>query len=122
MEQINLNLIPNGIPATCHISQYDNSSRKIRFRLFNGVDPYLLSDTETISLNIRKHNGESLTFDIDNVSQDYIELAIENGMSDISGESICKFNIKDLNFNIGSFNFKMRVEADPYNGKDRGGE
>lgn len=118
MEQINLNLIPNGIPAVCHVSQYDNSGRKIRFRLFNGSDPYVLSDTETISLHIRKSNGENLIFDITNTSPDYIELEIASEMSDVSGESICKFNIENSNISIGSFNFKMRVEPDPYDGGD----
>ena len=117
MEQINLNLIPNGIPAVCHVSQYDNTGRKIRFRLFNGSDPYVLSDTETISLHIRKSNGEVLIFDIANTSSDYIDLEIASEMSDVSGESICKFYIENSNINIGSFNFKMRVEPDAFDGK-----
>lgn len=117
MEQINLNLIPNGIPAVCHVSQYDNTGRKIRFRLFNGSDPYVLSDTETIKLHIRKSNGEILIFDIANTSSDYIDLEIASEMSDVSGESICKFYIENSNISIGSFNFKMRVEPDAFDGK-----
>lgn len=116
MEQINLNLIPNGILAVCHVSQYDNTGRKIRFHLFNGSDTYALSGTETITLRIRKTNGEILTFDISNTASDYIELTVLQQMSDVSGVSVCEFRLTDSGLDIGSFNFKMKVEPDAFDG------
>lgn len=116
MEQINLNLIPNGILAVCHVSQYDNTGRKIRFHLFNGSDTYALSGTETITLRIRKTNGEILIFDIPNTASDYIELTVLQQMTDVSGDSICEFRLTDSGLDIGSFNFKMKIEPDAFDG------
>lgn len=116
MEQINLNLIPNGILAVCHVSQYDNTGRKIRFHLFNGSDTYALSGTETITLRIRKTNGEILIFDIPNTASDYIELTVLQQMTDVSGVSVCEFRLTDSGLDIGSFNFKMKIEPDAFDG------
>lgn len=116
MEQINLNLIPNGILAVCHVSQYDNTGRKIRFHLFNGSDTYALSGTETITLRIRKTNGEILIFDIPNTASDYIDLTVLQQMTDVSGDSVCEFRLTDSGLDIGSFNFKMKIEPDAFDG------
>lgn len=116
MEQINLNLIPNGILAVCHVSQYDNTGRKIRFHLFNGSDTYALSGTETITLRIRKTNGEILIFDIANTASNYIELTVLQQMTDVSGDSVCEFRLTDSGLDIGSFNFKMKIEPDAFDG------
>lgn len=116
MEQINLNLIPNGILAVCHVSQYDNTGRKIRFHLFNGSDTYALSGTETITLRIRKTNGEILIFDIPNTASDYIDLTVLQQMTNVSGDSVCEFRLTDSGLDIGSFNFKMKIEPDAFDG------
>lgn len=114
MEQIKLNTIPSGVPSVCHISQFDNTSRIIRCHLFNGADPLTLTGSETIRLFVRKSNNSRAEFEIESASGSFIDLTITSEMSDIAGDSECKFQITDSEKTIGTLNFKMIVEPDAY--------
>lgn len=114
MEQIKLNTIPSGVPSVCHISQFDNTSRIIRCHLFNGSDPLTLTGSETIRLFMRKSNNSRAEFEIESTSGAFIDLVITSEMSDIAGDSECKFQITDSEKTIGTLNFKMVVEPDAY--------
>ena len=114
MEQIKLNTIPSGVPSVCHISQFDNTSRIIRCHLFNDSDPLTLTGSETIRLFMRKSNNSRAEFEIESTSGTFIDLVITSEMSDIAGDSECKFQIADSEKTIGTLNFKMVVEPDAY--------
>ena len=114
MEQIKLNTIPSGVPSVCHISQFDNTSRIIRCYLFNGADPLTLTGSETIRLFMRKSDNSRAEFEIESASGSFIDLAITSEMSDIAGDSECKFQITDSEKTLGTLNFKMIVEPDAY--------
>lgn len=114
MEQIKLNTIPSGVPSVCHISQFDNTSRVIRCHLFNGSDPLTLTGSETIRLFMRKSDNSRAEFEIESASGSFIDLVITSEMSDIAGDSECKFQITDSEKTIGTLNFKMIVEPDAY--------
>lgn len=114
MEQIKINTIPSGVPSVCHISQFDNTSRIIRCHLFNDADPLTLTGSETILLFVRKSDNSRAEFEIESTSGTFIDLVITSEMSDIAGDSECKFQITDGEKTIGTLNFKMIVEPDAY--------
>lgn len=110
MQEVVLNLLPNGVPPVCYISQYDGTSRVIRFHLLNGTEPLTLNGSETITLNFRKPNRELVTLEIENSSSNYIDLAISSELSDKYGEGFGEFRIQGL----GTLSFKMYIESDAY--------
>lgn len=116
MEQATLNLIPTGIKPICHASQYD-VGRVIRFNLTNNGVPYTLDGTESISVKIKKHDGTSVEHSVTNTSSTYIDYTTVDGDCDVAGDSECELVISKSGVVIGSRNFVMKVEADPYDGE-----
>ncbi len=110
MEQLTLNMIPNGYTPTAHISQYD-AGRHIRFNLQN----INLAGNETVTLKIRKTNGELVTKTIENHTS-YVEYVSEKADCDVSGKANCEIIIANGDVVIGSKNFILNIEADPYDG------
>ena len=110
MEQITLDMIPNSHTPTAHISQYD-SGRHIRFNLKN----ITLTGSETVTLKIRKTDGELVSKTIENHTS-YVEYVSDKADCDVSGKANCEIVISKDDVVIGSKNFIMKVEADAYDG------
>lgn len=108
MEQITLDMIPNSHTPTAHISQYD-SGRHIRFNLKN----ITLTGSETVTLKIRKTDGELVSKTIENHT-DYVEYVSEKTDCDVSGKANSEIVISKDDVVIGSKNFILNIEADPY--------
>lgn len=115
MEQVNLNIVPNGIKPVCHASQYDRG-RQIRLNLYDGTSTYSLSGTETIELNIKKADGTVYTDEITNTSDNYLVVSTTQQMTAASGDNECNIKITDGSVVIGTLNFILNVEASPLEG------
>lgn len=110
MEQITLDMIPNSRTPIAHISQYD-SGRHIRFNLQN----ITLTGSEAVTLKIRKTDGELVSKTIENHTS-YVEYVSEKADCDVSGKANCEIVISKDDVVIGSKNFILNVEVDPYDG------
>ena len=117
MEQINVNLIPGGIPQICHASQYDDG-RVIRLNLFDGNTPYVLAGTETVTVKVRRSDLTTYEKELDISANSYVDLITTLDMCRASGLSDCELVIESSGIKIGSANFKMAVEADAYGDLD----
>lgn len=112
MEQLNLNLIPAGAAPVCHVKQYD-VGRTIRFNLFNGASVYTLDGTETVSVNVRKPDGNLVTESLDASHGTYVEVVTTEQMDAVSGFNICDITIEKGGNNIATLNFYMSVQVSP---------
>ena len=112
MEIIKLNLIPQGVNPTCHASQYDKG-RVIRAELFDGVNPYTLSSSDSVSLSVRKPDNTLVTTQLENTESNYVEIVTTEQMCAVVGKNICEIRIINGSKDIGSLNFNMSVELDP---------
>lgn len=112
MEQINLNLIPNGTKPVCHVSQYDNG-RQFRVNLFDGTSVYSLAGTETIELSVKKTDGTIYTSQITNTSTTYLLISTATQMCAAPGENRCELKITNSGIILGTLNFILDVEEDP---------
>ena len=112
MEQLNLNLIPAGAAPVCHVKQYD-VGRTIRFNLFNGASVYTLDGTETVSVNVRKPDGNLVTESLDASHGTYVEVVTTEQMDAVSGLNICDITIEKGGNNIATLNFYMSVQVSP---------
>ena len=112
MEAIKVNLIPNGIPEACHVSQYDEG-RQIRLDLFDGLTPYTIQAGDTFTLNVRKPDNHVITQTITgNEGNTYLIIDTTEQMTAVTGENLCEIRLENGGDNIGSLNFIMQVEKD----------
>ena len=114
MEQVMLDMIPTGAKAVCHVSQYD-IGRTIRFNLRSGGAVYTLSGTETIKVYIKKPDGTTAERNIANTSSTYVDWVTGEGDCDQAGNCECELVITSGTTVIGSKNFTVKIEEDPYN-------
>lgn len=114
MEQVMLDMIPTGAKAVCHVSQYD-IGRTIRFNLISGGAAYTLSGTETVKVYIKKPDGTTAERNIANTSSTYVDWVTGEGDCDQAGECECELVITSGTTVIGSKNFTVKIEEDPYN-------
>ena len=112
MEQVNINIVPNGIKPICHVSQYDKG-RQIRLNLYDGDNRYTLSGTETLELDVKKADGTVYTNEITNTEDNYLIISTAEEMTSAYGENFCNIKITDDTVVIGSLNFILDVEKSP---------
>ena len=112
MEAIKVNLIPNGIPQTCHASQYD-VGRQIRLDLFDGFTPYVIQSGDTFTLNVRKPDNHVITETVTGTEGNtYLVIETTEQMTAVMGKNLCEIRVENSGDNIGSLNFIMQVERD----------
>lgn len=115
MESFNLNIIPGKAWPVCHASQYD-IGRTIRINLFEGGTVYTLDGAETISLSVRKPDGNVVTASVTNTSDSYVEIETTEQMTAVHGSNVCELKIEEGGDVIGTMNFILEVEQDPLEG------
>ena len=116
MQQITLDLVPSGVRDNAYASQYD-IGRTIRFNLKNGGATYTLTGAETVTMRVRKPDGTERTEPITNTSSTYVDWTTINGTCDLDGLYDCELVVMNGSVKIGSANFTLNAEVDPYSGK-----
>lgn len=119
MQQVNLNLVPGGVNPIVYASQNDDK-RTIRFELVSGGDNdvYVLSGNETITAKITKPDGTAITIPITNPGSGKHYVDLVNGVSDYDQDGVYlgEVSITKGEKVLGTGNFVLKVEADPYDG------
>lgn len=113
MERLKLNLVPGGVLTVCHASQYDNG-RTVRFDLYDGDSKATLAGTETITATLRKPSGAEVTLNVANTSSDYVDVVTDFDTCDEAGVYLGELTVVSGSVIIGSANFILQVELDPY--------
>lgn len=115
METFNLNIIPGKTCPVCHASQYD-IGRIIRINLFENAAVYTLDGTETVSISVRKPDGNVVTESVTNTSDSYVEFVTTEQMTACHGSNLCELKLEKGADVIGTMNFILEVEQDPLEG------
>ena len=116
MEQISVNLIPDGRPPVCHVSQND-VGRTFRVNLYNGFAAFTFAGTETASVAIRKPDGTVVTATLTYTPGDsFVDITTTDQMTACAGDCLCDIKIEDNGAEIGTLNFIMQTEPDPLAG------
>ena len=114
MEIINLDMTPSTVTPNAHAGQYD-ASRTIRFMLKNGGVPFTLAGTETITAEITRSDNTEVTVNVANTSSNYVDVVFDDTVCTVKGLYACELRLKDSDgFDIGSKNFALLVQRDPY--------
>jgi len=115
MESFNLNIIPGKDRPVCHASQFD-IGRTIHVNLFEGFNVFTLDGTETISISVRKPDGNVVTEAVTNTSDSYVEFVTTEQMTACHGSNLCELKLEKGADVIGTMNFILEVEQDPLEG------
>lgn len=115
MESFNLNIIPGKDRPVCHASQFD-IGRQFHVNLFEGFNVFTLDGTETISLSVRKPDGNVVTASVTNTSDNYVEFVTTEQMTACEGSNLCELKLEKGSDVIGTANFILEVEVDPLEG------
>ena len=115
METFNLNLIPSGTCPVCHVSQYD-IGRQFRINLFEGSSVFTLDGTETLTVYVRKPDGNMVTESVTNTSSTYVVIETTEQMTACDGANLCELRIEKGGNRIGTLNFVMECEKTPDTG------
>ena len=117
MEQITIDLIPNGKMPMLHASQYDDG-RQVRINLTENRQAYTLTGNEVLSLAVRKADNTLVTMDIANTygGKSYVEFATTEQMCACAGMGYGELRIKEADKDIGTLNFTMWTEQSPEEG------
>ena len=112
MQQITLDLIPNGSMPVVNASQYDDG-RVFRVNITENGTPYVLTD-EVIEIHVRKGDGCAVTALVAyTASKSYVDIATTEQMTAVAGNNVAEINVKKNGADIGSLNFILLVERDP---------
>ena len=116
MEEIKLNIIPNGVNPICHVSQYDKG-RLIKINLFDGINPYTIQANDTFTLNIRKPDNTVITTSSRytifwEAGRTFLSFETSEQMTAVVGRALCELKITNGVKVIGTLNWYMDVERD----------
>ena len=120
MQKVNLDLVPEGVNPIVYASQNDDQ-RTIRFDLvvssFGGY--WSLNGNETITAKITKPTGTAITIPITNPGSGKHYVDLVNGSSDYDQDGVYlgEVSITEGEKVLGTGNFVLKAEADPYDGK-----
>lgn len=115
MEIINLDMTPSTVTPNAHAGQYD-SARTVRFMLKNGGVPFTLAGTETITAEITRSDNTEVTVNVANTSSNYVDVVFDDTVCTVKGLYACELRVVDGGVDIGSKNFALLVQRDPYDG------
>lgn len=132
-EEIDVNMVPGGPMSVWHSSQYDEL-RKLRVNLYNGKALQYLGSGVSVSLSVRKNDGniiESSSSDVIKIVEEnpwgegsapwrFIEINTTQQMTACVGKNICEIVVYETvsgeTSRVGSANFILEVEKDPLAG------
>lgn len=111
----NLDIIPGRANPVIHASQFD-VGREYRANLFEGAAVYTLTGAETLTLIVKKPDGNEVTAGVTNTSDSYVDFKTTQQMTACAGSNLCEIRIEEGGDLIGSANFILDCEESPDTG------
>lgn len=113
---VNLNIIPKGIPDVVNASQYD-VGRVIQFALYDGANPYNVSQDATVQVAGKKGDNHIFCYDqTDGVvswSGNVVTITSTQQMTAYAGEVLAQLRVIDNGDTLATVNFKMLIQVQP---------
>ena len=108
-QEINLNLIPGAIPPRISVSQYDDASRSLVFRLYNGAVSFTPGSGTTVQIRGTKPDNKGFEYAA-SIAGSTVTATITDQMTAVAGDVRCEIVLKDSTKTIGTGNFVLEVE------------
>lgn len=113
-QNINLSLVPGGVPPRINVSRYDVGSRVLAFHLINGYsDNFTIPDGSEVILEGSKKDNKIFAYHCTYEGAD-VYSNVTRQMTILAGDIECELVIIDTDDNtLGSANFVIAVENSP---------
>ena len=109
-QEINLNLIPGGVPPMVNVSQYDKGSRMLKLQLYLGTDEYQIPEGAMACIQGTKLDGTGFLY-VCEYSGNTITADVTDQMTVVPGKVKCEaFLQEETEKRIGTANFVIVVE------------
>lgn len=108
-QKYNLNLIPNKVPVIVNASQYDKTSRTLKFNIYNDTELFTIPTGSTVTVRGTKPDKTGFEYSC-SYSGSVVSVNIQQQMTVKSGKVPCEIRIVKGSEIIGTANFILDVE------------
>lgn len=115
VQNLNLDIIPEGVRPVIHVSQYDNQTDALRFSLFVNNQSFTIPSGAGVLINGHKPDNTAFSYQAASISGNTVVCNVTQQMTAVPGDVDCELRIRTSTQVIGTLNFVLRVEAAPLN-------
>ena len=109
-QEVDVNLIPGGVPPVINVNQYDKGSRVLKLHLFLGQEEYQIPEDAAAYIQGTKPDGTGFLY-VCNFEGNTILADLTDQMTVLPGVIRCEaFLQEDVERRIGTANFVLLVE------------
>ena len=112
-QNIDINLIPGGIPPIVHASQFDVQTNAVVFTLYMDNSLYTLPSGAGVIVNGKKPDSTGFTYNAASASGNTVKINVTKQMTAVFGDVVCELRISVGSQDVGTANFILRVEKSP---------
>lgn len=107
-----LNLIPGAVLPVVNVNQYDKAVNALEFEVYDGAQPYVISDEIGITVLGTKPDKNGFSYNAMKNGENRVIANLEQQMTVIAGDVMCelRFQTEGRDFIHGTLNFILRVE------------
>lgn len=110
-QSLNTNLIPGQVKPRVNVSQYDKSSRTLRFELYNGNQAFNIASGMTAMIEGSKPDGHGFQYNANvTVGSNVVTATLTQQMAVVAGEVNCEIVILQGQERLATGNFVIDVE------------
>ena len=104
-----LDITPGGVPLSIHASQYDDSSRTYKFRLFSSAGALALPTGVTATIRGTKPDGTVFSYDA-SIMNTQVSVVLTKQMTAVAGKVRCELVLYLGETELGTANFNLVIE------------
>lgn len=115
VQNLNLDIIPEGVRPVVYVSQYDNQPNALRFSLFVNNQSFTIPNGAGVLINGHKPDNTAFSYQAASISGNTVTCNVTQQMTAVPGDVLCELRIRTNSQVIGTLNFILRVEPAPLN-------
>ena len=103
VQNLDLDLIPEGVRPVIHVSQYDNQANALRFSLFVNNQSFTIPSGAGVLINGHKPDNTAFSYQAASISGNVAVCNITQQMTAVPGDVDCELRIRAMwNVNLES--------------------
>ena len=115
VQNLNLDIIPEGVRPVIYVSQYDNQTNALKFSLYVNNQSFTIPSGAGVLINGHKPDNTAFSYQAASISGNTVTCNVTQQMTAVPGDVDCELRIRTSTQVIGTLNFVLRVEAAPLN-------
>lgn len=113
VQNLNLDIIPEGVRPVIYVSQYDNQTNALKFSLYVNNQSFTIPSGAGVLINGHKPDNTAFSYQAASISGNTVTCNVTQQMTAVPGDVDCELRIRTSSEIIGTLNFILRVEPAP---------